>query len=94
MVLIHRLIYGVWVQPDVMFEYVLDVPGPLPIDPFTSVLLLSAAFRRDLVAGVLLFAAASYSAARESTCRVPGGRGPERYGHLRVAENTVMEGTR
>jgi hypothetical protein len=77
MVLIHRLIYGVWVQPDVMFEYVLHVPGPLPIDPFTSVLLLSAtfalaawllhrqqrdtaAFRRDVVAGALLFAAASY----------------------------------
>lgn len=73
MVLIHRLIYGVWVQPDVVIEYILHVPGPLPIDPFSDFLFLAAAMalagwtvkvqngdRRALVAATLLFAASSY----------------------------------
>jgi hypothetical protein len=43
MAVIHRLIYGVWVQPDVMAEYILHVPGVLPIDWRSNVLLLIAA---------------------------------------------------
>jgi len=42
-VLIHRLIYGVWVQPDVVAEYILHVPGPLPVDPFSDVIFLALA---------------------------------------------------
>jgi hypothetical protein len=44
MAVVHRLTYGVWVQPDVIAEYVLHVPGVLPIEWRSDVLLLIAAF--------------------------------------------------
>jgi len=42
LVLVHRAIFGVWIDPIAVVEYVLHVPGPLPIDPFSNVLLLAA----------------------------------------------------
>ncbi|HWE52087.1 MAG TPA: hypothetical protein VG273_20000 [Bryobacteraceae bacterium] len=42
--LVHRLWFGVWIQPDVMLEYVLHVPAPLPIHPLTDFIFLVAAF--------------------------------------------------
>ncbi len=44
MAIVHRLIYGVWIQPDVIAEYVLHVPGQLPIEWRSDVLFLIAAF--------------------------------------------------
>jgi hypothetical protein len=36
----HRMIYGVWIDPAAFAEYVLHVPGPLPIYPISDALLL------------------------------------------------------
>ncbi len=73
LLLVHHLIYGVWMQPDVVIEYILHVPGPLPIDPLSDFLFLAAAMalagwtvlreqgdRRALIVATLLFAASSY----------------------------------
>jgi hypothetical protein len=40
--LLLRALYGVWIEPSAFAEYVLHVPGPLPIDPFSDSLLLAA----------------------------------------------------
>jgi hypothetical protein len=42
-VVVHHMIYGVWVQPEVVAEYVLHVPGPLPINPISDFIFLAAA---------------------------------------------------
>jgi hypothetical protein len=42
--LLHRAVYGVWIDPLAFAEYVLHVPGPLPINPFSDALLLIAVF--------------------------------------------------
>jgi hypothetical protein len=42
LVLSHRAIFGVWMDPAAFAEYVLHVPGPLPINPFSDALLLAA----------------------------------------------------
>lgn len=42
LVLLHRATFGVWMDPAAFAEYVLHVPGPLPIDPFSDALLLVA----------------------------------------------------
>lgn len=39
----HRLWFGVWIQPDVMAEYLLHVPAPLPLHPLTNFVFLLAA---------------------------------------------------
>ena len=43
LVLVDHAVYGVWVQPDVFAEYILHVPGPLPIDPIGNLVFLVAA---------------------------------------------------
>jgi hypothetical protein len=43
MAVAHRLIFGVWIQADVMAEYILHVPGSLPIDWTSDFLFLVAA---------------------------------------------------
>jgi len=76
LVLLHRAAFGVWMDPLAFAEYVLHVPGPLPINPFSDALLLAAVLglggwlmarapdpltaRRDRAATALLFATASY----------------------------------
>ena len=40
--LVHRSIFGVWIDPMAFIEYVVHVPGALPVDPFSDVLLLAA----------------------------------------------------
>jgi len=50
--LAHRLWFGVWIQPDVMLEYILHVPAPLPIHPLTDFVFLTAAF---LLAGWIIY---------------------------------------
>jgi hypothetical protein len=40
---VHRIWYGVWIEPRVMVEYILHVPGPIPIDPLTDFVFLAAA---------------------------------------------------
>ena len=40
--LVHRSIYGVWIDPMAFVEYVLHVPGALPVNPFSDLLLLAA----------------------------------------------------
>ena len=40
--LVHHALYGVWIEPAALFEYVLHVPGPLPIDIFSNAMLLAA----------------------------------------------------
>jgi hypothetical protein len=42
LVLLHRLVFGVWIDPRAYVEYLIHVPGPLPVDPFSNVLLLVA----------------------------------------------------
>ncbi len=42
LVLLHRVAFGVWTDPAAFAEYVLHVPGSLPIDPFSDALLLAA----------------------------------------------------
>jgi hypothetical protein len=42
LVLLHHAVFGVWIDPAAFAEYVLHVPGPLPINPFSDVLLLAA----------------------------------------------------
>ena len=42
LVLLHRAIFDVWIDPLAFAEYVLHVPGPLPINPFSDTLLLIA----------------------------------------------------
>ncbi len=42
-VLVHHMVYGVWAEPAVMAEYILHVPGPLPIDLTGNFLFLAAA---------------------------------------------------
>ena len=42
LILSHRAIFGVWMDPLALVEYVLHVPGPLPIDPFSDAMLLAA----------------------------------------------------
>jgi hypothetical protein len=42
LVLLHHAIFGVWMDPAAFAEYVLHVPGALPIDPFSDALLLAA----------------------------------------------------
>jgi hypothetical protein len=44
MAVVHRLFYGVWIQPDVMAEYVIHVPRAIPIDWRSNVFFLIAAF--------------------------------------------------
>jgi hypothetical protein len=44
LVLLHRAVFGVWLDPAAFAEYVLHVPGPLPIDPLSDALLLIAVF--------------------------------------------------
>ncbi len=39
--LVHHIIYGVWIQPDVVAEYILHVPGPLPINPISDFVVLA-----------------------------------------------------
>ena len=39
---LHRAIFGLWMEPAAVAEYVLHVPGPLPINPFSDALLLAA----------------------------------------------------
>jgi hypothetical protein len=38
--LIHHMIYGVWVQPDVVLEYIRHVPAALPINPLSDFIFL------------------------------------------------------
>jgi len=42
LVLLHHAIFGVWMDPTAFAEYVLHVPGALPIDPLSDALLLVA----------------------------------------------------
>lgn len=42
-VVLHHLVYGVWVQPDVVAEYILHVPGAMPIDLMSNFIALVAA---------------------------------------------------
>lgn len=42
LILVHRSIFGVWIDPMALVEYVLHVPGALPINPFSDILLLAA----------------------------------------------------
>ncbi len=42
LVLAHRATFGVWIDPTAFVEYVIHVPGALPIDPFSDVLLLAS----------------------------------------------------
>jgi hypothetical protein len=42
LVLLHRAAFGVWMDPAAFAEYVLHVPGPLPVNPFSDALLLAA----------------------------------------------------
>jgi hypothetical protein len=41
LVLLHRAAFGVWMDPAAFAEYVLHVPGPLPINPFSDAMLLA-----------------------------------------------------
>jgi hypothetical protein len=41
LILVHRSIFGVWMDPAAFLEYVLHVPGPLPVNPFSDALLLA-----------------------------------------------------
>lgn len=43
LILIHHIAYGVWIQPDVMAEYILHVPMPLPVNPFSDFIFLAGA---------------------------------------------------
>ncbi len=76
LILLHRAVFGVWMDPAAFLEYVLHVPGPLPIDPASDILLLAAVLalggwlvltapdaaikRRDLASTALLFATSCY----------------------------------
>ena len=40
--LVHRMIFGVWIDPIAFVEYLLHVPGALPVNPFSDILLLAA----------------------------------------------------
>jgi hypothetical protein len=42
LVLLHYATFGVWMDPLAFAEYVLHVPGPLPINPFSDAMLLAA----------------------------------------------------
>jgi hypothetical protein len=42
LILLHHAIFGVWMDPLAFAEYVLHVPGPLPINPFGDAMLLAA----------------------------------------------------
>jgi hypothetical protein len=44
LILLHRAIFGTWIDPAAFAEYVLHVPGPLPINPFSDTLLLVGIF--------------------------------------------------
>jgi hypothetical protein len=43
LVVVHYLVYGVWIQPDVFTEYIRHIPTPYPINPFTNFVVLLAA---------------------------------------------------
>jgi hypothetical protein len=43
MVIVHHMVYGIWLQPDVFAEYILHVPTPYPINPIGDFLFLAAA---------------------------------------------------
>jgi hypothetical protein len=43
LILLHRVTFGVWMDPAALLEYALHVPGPLPIDPLSDTLLLAVA---------------------------------------------------
>jgi hypothetical protein len=42
LVLLHRATFGVWMDPAAFAEYVLHVPGPLPVNPLSDAMLLAA----------------------------------------------------
>src|SRR5208337_3901621 len=42
LVLLHRATFGIWMDPPAFAEYVLHVPGPLPINLFSDAMLLAA----------------------------------------------------
>jgi len=42
LIVLHRLTFGVWIEPATFFEYVLHVPGPLPINPVSDAMVLAA----------------------------------------------------
>jgi len=42
LVLLHRAVFGVWMDPAAFAEYVLHVPGPLPINPISNAMVLAA----------------------------------------------------
>lgn len=76
MILLHHAVFGIWMDPAAFLEYVLHVPGPLPIDVASDILLLAATLglgawlvvtapdaetkRRDLTTTALLFATACF----------------------------------
>jgi hypothetical protein len=41
MLLSHRAVFGVWMDPLALLEYVFHVPGPLPVDPLSDAMLLA-----------------------------------------------------
>ena len=50
-VVVHRLIFAVWIEPAVFFEYILHVPGPWPIAPVSDTLVLASAL---VIGGVMV----------------------------------------
>jgi hypothetical protein len=42
LVLLHHATFGVWMDPLAFVEYLVHVPGPLPINPFSDAMLLAA----------------------------------------------------
>ena len=76
LIILHHAVFGVWMDPAAFLEYVMHVPGPLPIDPTSDVLLLASVLgvggwlvftapdlvskRRDLATTALLFASACF----------------------------------